>query len=63
MLRSACLITLIAQYPYNLYPSQQLSCNIVLLFNLYNKVKFLTFTNKNGRPDMVTRKASNEKSI
>ena len=59
-----CLyLAFIAQYSNVLYPSSQLSHNMVLLFNLYTESKILTFASKNGRPDIVTRKVSNEKLI
>ena len=48
---------------YILNPSSKLSYKIVLQFNLYNESKIIIFANKNGRPDMVTRKESNKKFI
>ena len=39
------------------------SYSIVLLLNLHTESKILTFGNKNGGPDMVTRKILKEKFI
>ena len=36
---------------------------LVLLFNLHTESKILIFVNTNGRPDMLNRKAFNEKLI
>ena len=53
-------LTFITQYSGILYPSQQLSYNIVVLFNLYSQIYIL---NKNWRPDMVTRKKNSHKLL
>ena len=45
------------------YPSEQLFHILVLLFYLHTESKILAFINTSRRPDMLTRKAFNEKHV
>ena len=52
-------LTLIAQYSNILL----IMLSLVLLLNLHDECKILTFVNTNGIPHMLTRKVLNKKFI